>query len=171
MLRVALRSARLPKAATREKLWHHTNTINIADLVAQICRGRHRKILSTFCSRKTLLRISNERPRDHALHTVWWNTKRARIQTIFVQLVTRNDLFMTRDLKHAIRARVNDWISRFHVLVAELGDDRRPACRFVAESLGADLCFECIHQIFWKSVWISGKGLVGNDPHHFPVSG
>ena len=67
-----------------------------------------------------MTRRTGERPCDHAAEVVLSDQLATRSLTPLVQLLDRHHIFVCRDLKDAVRRRVDDRFPGPHMLVAEL---------------------------------------------------
>lgn len=68
-----------------------------------------------------------------------FHAKTARNPAPFVKLIDRYDILMRRDLKDAVRARVENRPACLDMLIAQLLDDLGAASRAIPDNLSTDL--------------------------------
>ena len=85
-------------------------------------------------------------------------------------LLDRNDVFVSGDLKHAVRRRVDDWFSGTHVLGTETVDDLRAGRHDVAECPASDPPLEFSDDVRREPMGKRRKGPIQDDAHHLPVT-
>ena len=88
-----------------------------------------------------------------------------------IELGHGDNLFVRRDLKHAVGRRVNDQRTRPHVLGPELVDNLRARGGFVAQNPTAGAARKLPDDVGGKAVRKDGKRAVEYDAHQLPVPG
>ena len=101
-------------------------------------RRRRHRVVPALRPPDERARTPLERPRDHAANEMGLATDPARGLAPVVELPERHHIDMGRDLEHRVSARVDDRLACPQVLGAELGDDRGPGRRHVAEHATPD---------------------------------
>src|SRR5438132_9559126 len=112
--------------------------------------------------------FSDKRPRDDAPDAESASDELECNSTLSIQLVDGYDGFVRRDLKHAVRRRVDDRRAGPHVLRPKRIDDHRSGRRDVALRCPPNPSLELANDLLWESVGKSWKWLIEHDAHHFP---
>ena len=88
----------------------------------------------------------------------------------FIKLFKRDNVFMRRDLKHAVRRGINDRFSRCNMFVAEFLNYYRAGSNFVSKRSSADFALKFFHQRFREAVRICAERCFHCKSCHLPVS-
>ena len=169
MLLVRLGPLDWSKAAAIEQLGHDPDAENIANIIHQIVRRNDREILPLRSSLKAFRNGALERTSDDSLNIVRLNANLPSDTAILVKMLNRNDLFVASNLKNAIRTRVQNGRTCANMFFTQLVDNRRTARCLIANHLSTNSRLKLGDQIQRKSVRISRKGLLGDNPHHLPM--
>src|SRR5207237_8200848 len=113
---------------------------------------------------------ADERPRDHPADAEPFSDNLVCDLARAIELRDWNDVFMRRDLEHAVSRRVDDERPGAHVLGAELVEDDRSRCRLVAEDRASRPRGKVCQHLACKAVRKYRKGDVETDSNHTTVS-
>ena len=113
---------------------------------------------------------ADKRARDDASDEIFADQHFSRDLADAIQLFERDHLFVRRDLKDAVRARIDDRFACAHVFIAEFLNDLRAACHDIAECTATDTRFKRVHQFLRESVRIRLERFVQRESRHLPMS-
>ena len=89
---------------------------------------------------------------------------------VFIQLLQRDDVLVRRDLEHGVCGRINDEVSRAHMLRAVLCDDLGAGPGCVRQDAAARRLAEGLEHFLGEAVGIGGQRIRGNDARDLPVA-
>src|SRR5207249_908476 len=115
-------------------------------------------------------RRSDERPRDHAPHTMRPIQQFPSNFAYAVKLRDWDDFFMRGDLKHTVARGIHDRLARSNVLFAQFLDDLRAGSGLVSNGSSANLLFKLLDQFLRESIFVNRERLLEPHARHFPVS-
>ena len=89
---------------------------------------------------------------------------------VSLQLLQRDDVLVRRDLEHGVCGRINDEVSRAHMLRAVLCDDLGAGPGSVRQNAAARRLAEGLEHFLGEAVGIGGQRIRGNDARDLPVA-
>lgn len=139
-------------AAPVKQIIYFSDSQYVAARVGQIVQhsgpGRgQRKIPSSLGPKKIAARPP-KRSCDNPTDIMWWHKNVSRRSTITIEIVARDDIFVSGDLKYTVLRCVNDWMGSTNMLVTQAPDNLGTAGGNIPNDAPADAHFERLDNIW-----------------------
>lgn len=119
---------------------------------------------------EAVLLVADERTGDDAADAMLSDEDLTGDAAVFIQLLQRDDVLVRRDLEHGVCGRINDEVSRAHMLRAVLCDDLGAGPGSVRQDAAARRLAEGLEHFLGEAVGIGGQRIRGNDARDLPVA-
>ena len=134
-------------------------------------RGRlEREVVAVGRAGEAVLLVADERTGDDAADAMLSDEDLTGDAAVFIQLLQRDDVLVRRDLEHGVCGRINDEVSRAHMLRAVLCDDLGAGPGCVRQDAAARRLAEGLEHFLGEAVGIGGQRIRGNDARDLPVA-
>ena len=134
-------------------------------------RGRlEREVVAVGRAGEAVLLVADERTGDDAADAMLSDEDLTGDAAVFIQLLQRDDVLVRRDLEHGVCGRINDEVSRAHMLRAVLCDDLGAGPGCVRQDAAARRLAEGLEHLLGEAVGIGGQRIRGNDARDLPVA-
>ena len=128
-------------------------------------RGRlERKVVAVGRAGEAVLLVADERTGDDAADAMLSDEDLTGDAAVFIQLLQRDDVLVRRDLEHGVCGRINDEVSRAHMLRAVLCDDLGAGPGSVRQNAAARRLAEGLEHFLGEAVGIGGQRIRETTP-------
>ena len=108
-------------------------------------------------------------PGDNTAHRMRAGEDFARAAAVVIEQLRRDQGFMRRDLKHAVRRGIDDQLARFQMLAAIIQDDLRAGIGPVAQHAAPRRFGKSVEHLRGEPLRIGWQRLIGNQSADLPV--
>ena len=135
-----------------------------------LCGRLERKVVAVGRAGEAVLLVADERTGDDAADAMLSDEDLTGDAAVFIQLLQRDDVLVRRDLEHGVCGRINDEVSRAHMLRAVLCDDLGAGPGCVRQDAAARRLAEGLEHLLGEAVGIGRQRIRGNDARDLPVA-
>ena len=135
----------------------------------RILRRNQRKIMPSRRPHE-ISRRTGKRSCDHTSHPVLSLQDFSCNPAVFIKLLRRDKILMSRNLEHTVRRRIDDQSARFQMFLSIAGNDLRTGIGFVAKNLPSCFLLKFPDHPFRESIRIDRQRPFRDQACNFPVT-